>query len=296
MMTVMLGAAGVGAKLFVKRGSDKPVATQARTETKAAEQQPVVAEPISEPEVVLTTTEEMATAINGVINGNKPLNIGVSIVDLKSGESQNYGLDVPFDAASTGKVLSAAYLLNQVEAGKQNLSSPMGGHTIGDQLSTMIEKSDNNAWTLINTELGHKNLTNYARSVGASDYEAVKNTMSPKSLASVLAGIYQSKILNQANRDLLLGHMKNANKTDFILSALPGNITSYHKAGWLDDRSHDSAIIDNGKHPYVLVVYVKGRTSDDTAQRVAVIHKITNATVAHFISKDSATQLASATN
>jgi hypothetical protein len=55
------------------------------------------------------------------------------------------------------------------------------------------------------------------------------------------------------------------------VASIPAGVKVYHKAGWLDDRVHDAAIIDNGKHPYVLVIFTKDISGDYNA---AIGHKI----------------------
>ena len=52
--------------------------------------------------------------VNQSINDNKDLQIGVSLINLNNNEQINLGVQAPFDAASTNKLITATYFLRQV--------------------------------------------------------------------------------------------------------------------------------------------------------------------------------------
>ncbi len=286
-LAIIGGGVGIGGKLL---GGETKSSAQPQThrEQKVLGDTQTV-ETIKQPVVETTSTTEMANAINAVIAAHKEINTSVSITDLSSDESYNYGLDVKFEAASTGKMVSAIALLQQVEAGKIKLTDKLSGQPASDLLTAMIEVSDNNAWAAINAKVGHKTLQNTANAIGMTTYTNADNQMKSRDLAILLTKLYQGKLLNKSDQALLLGHMKNANKTVYIPSALPGGLNVYHKSGWLEDRSHDGVIIDNGSHPYVIVVFTRG---SDEESRIKVLHEVANASIAHFIGKDAAAQVA----
>jgi beta-lactamase class A len=51
--------------------------------------------------------------------------------------------------------------------------------------------------------------------------------------------------------------MAQANYRDYIVAAIPSDVTVYHKVGILDDHLHDAAIIKKGSRSYVLVIFSK---------------------------------------
>ncbi len=285
---LIAGSIGIASKLL-KNEPQTSAQPQTRSEQKVLGDTQTVAA-IKTPAVETTTLAEMADSITKTIAANQAINTSVSITDLTSGETYNYGLDVKFEAASTGKMVTAVALMQQVEAGKLKLSDTTSGVSYDTLLTKMIEVSDNDAWAALNTKLGHTLLQNTANAIGMTTYVNATNLMKSQDLNTLLTKLYQGKLLNKSNQDILLGHMKKANRTDYIESALPGGLNIYHKAGWLEDRSHDGAIIDNGSHPYILVIYTKG---SDESQRKLMLHKVTIATVAHFIGKDTAAQIVS---
>jgi len=226
----------------------------------------------------------LATQINKVINSSS-LEIGVSIIDTTTNTHYDYGLgSTDYIAASTTKLLSAALFLHDVERGQDNLNDPLGDSTAQDELQQMIVDSDNDAWTDFNDLLGHPALLQYAQGIGMNTYSPDNNTISSDDLALLLDRLYQGKLLNSQHTKLLLSYMKQADYTQYILAAIPNSVQVYHKAGYLDDRAMDAAIIDNGKHPYVLVIFTKdssGNGYDQTAGQQA-FHDITTATLTAF--------------
>lgn len=225
----------------------------------------------------------MASQINQAINDSS-LEIGVSIIDLTNNARYDYGLgDTQYIAASTTKLLSAGLFLHDVELGKASLSQPLGGTTAQVEMQKMIVVSDDTAWEDFNDLLGHPALLQYAQSLGMSSYDPDNNLISSDDLALLLSSLYKGKLLNSQHTNLLLSYMAQADYTQYIGGVIPKGVKFYHKIGFLQDRVMDAAIIDNGKHPYVLVIFTKdpSGTYNDTAGLQA-FHSITNATLDAF--------------
>lgn len=219
----------------------------------------------------------MSSEINAVISEYPAMDIGVSVIDIATGESQNYGVQDPFVAASTAKLLTAMAFLSDVEHGNHTLSEQVGGRPAKSALEAMIVDSDNQAWKDFNNSLlGHAELEAYANKVGFDGYDSDRNTVTPVSLARLLSNFYQHKLLNDEHTKLILSYMERAKEVEHITSIAPAGTHVYHKPGYLTDRIHDAAVIDNGKRPYVLVIFTKSRTTSydgqaglDTFQRIA---------------------------
>jgi len=222
--------------------------------------------------------------ITAIIAANPSLDIGVSIVDIRTSKQHTYGVDVPFIAASVGKILSACLLLHEVESGTYTLEQQIGANTARVQIQKMIGQSDNEAWHAINDELGHPALQAYAASVGVQNYDADKNTVTPSSVASLLDKLYAHKLLNQDNTSFLLANMQtDQEEVQFIRRYIDPATSVYHKAGWLDDRAHDTAIVEKGDRPYVLVVFSKKRFGEyDFAAGQKIFEELTTKVDATF--------------
>lgn len=227
---------------------------------------------------------QLAASVNQIINGTN-LEVGVSITDLTNNAHYDYGLgDTEYIAASTTKLLSAALFLHQVEQGQASLGQALGTGTAQSEMERMIVISDDTAWEDFNTLLGHPALLQYAGSLGMSSYDPDNNLITSDDLALLLTKLYRGQLLNQSHTNLLLGYMAKADYTQYIGSAIPGGTKFYHKVGYLDDRVMDAAIIDNGRHPYVLVIFTKDPSGDDYDQAAGqgVFHDITAATITAF--------------
>lgn len=224
----------------------------------------------------------MDSKINRIISQNSRIDIAVAITDLQSAKTRNYGVQVPFEAASTSKLITALDFLHQTEAGSQTLGEPIGSSTAKAELKLMIVNSDNDAWQALNDQLGDDSLASYTANAGVADYNKGNNTLQASDIALLLQKLYTNKLLNETNTQLLLGYMRIANEADYIPAAVPNNIKVYHKAGLLEDRVHDAAIIDNGQNPYVLIVFTNGHGMYDMNDRADIIHSITAATLSAF--------------
>ncbi len=232
----------------------------------------------------LQINESLLTTQLDAFIDNSTLETGVSIIDLTTSKAYHYGLsDTPYVAASTTKLLSASLFLRSVEQGKARLDEPLGTSIASDQLKKMIVSSDNDAWQAFNDQLGHPALQSYADSLGLLAYDPTTNLITPDDVALLLAKLYQGKLLNSQHTKLLLSYMRQANETMYIGAAIPSGVEFYHKAGYLDDRAMDGAIIDNGKHPYVLVIFTKSPSgSYDQATGDRLFHDITTVTLQIF--------------
>lgn len=226
----------------------------------------------------------LTAQINQAINANSGIEIGVSIIDLTNNVRYDYGLgDTEYIAASTTKLLSASLFLYDVEQGQASLNQPLGGSTAQAEMQRMIVISDDTAWQDFNDLLGHPALLAYARSLGMNSYDPDNNKITPDDLALLLARLYQDKLLNTQHTNLLLSYMAKADYTQYIGGGITPGVKFYHKIGYLDDRVMDAAIIDNGHHPYVLVIFTKdpSGTYNQTAGLQA-FHQITSATLSAF--------------
>lgn len=241
----------IGFKYFIANSS-KSNATEQPAKQKVAKKK-VEAVPISD-----NTWDDMRAKVDAIIAANPAINIGVSVIDDKTGVKQDYGLQEPYHGASTTKVLTAAAFLHQVEQGKYTLNTPLGGRTANEHLRLMLNRSNNESWAALNSAVGYSQLTAYAHENGINSYEYIGNLMKPSDQALLLQKVYGRKLVNEEHTALMLSYMQNTNNEDMIPVVAPAGATFYHKYGQLEDRLHDGAIIDYKKRPLILVIYTKG--------------------------------------
>lgn len=188
-------------------------------------------------------TTQLDTQINQLIAAHVGVDVSVSIIDPQTGARKHYGETAGFQAASTGKLLTAACFLHQVEQGQQSLQQTIDGQTAQDLLQAMIVNSDDDAWVDLNGILGHNQLASYADSLGITDYNVSGNVLTSDDIALILQKLLSGTLLNSAHTTLLRTYMQQANYRSFIVAAAPAGYTVYHKAGEVEDEVHDAAII-----------------------------------------------------
>ncbi len=222
------------------------------------------------------STGGLDAVINGVLADNSQYQVGIALLDPESGSLHSYGVDEPFEAASTAKVLTAVSYYKLVEAGQASLDDSMGEYTAGFQIREMIQDSDNDSWSLLVNAVGLSALREDAAAMGVA-YNSAENTLTPAGMAQILANLYSGKLLNQEHTQQLLSYMQNTNDEDLIPAALPAGVAVFHKYGLLDGELHDAAILATPTHSVVLVIYTKGADITDVPERTAMIHEITAA-------------------
>lgn len=227
-------------------------------------------------------TEKMSQTISEILEQYKGMEISVAITDLKYGDSFTYGEQAAYAAASTTKLLSASTLLHEVEQGNQELDQNINGYTLGELLQLLIEQSNNDAWQAIDSQLSRPVVQSWATSNGLQTFNVQSNIVSAQDITLLLTKLYTEKLLNTEHTQLLLRYMKNANYTELIPAAVPNDINVYHKAGYLEDRIHDAAIIDNGAHPYAISIFTKSNGLYDSSTEIKAIHEITQASLGAF--------------
>lgn len=236
--------------------------------------------------LVLSVTQQttMADKINTAIRACPDMDIGVAVQDLNDRKTYTYGLTEPFIAASVGKLVTATMYLHGTETDQYSLSKKLSFGTAAYELQQMIVVSDNQAWDDLARVLTHKGMSSYMRQMGVADYDPADNTLAPGDIALLLGKLYHGELLNQTDTKLLLSYMKKADYTAYIPASVPAGTTVYHKAGWLAERVNDAAIIDNGKHPYALVIFTKMESGGtyDAAEGHQLYAAITDATLQAF--------------
>ncbi|HSX52901.1 MAG TPA: serine hydrolase [Patescibacteria group bacterium] len=230
------------------------------------------------------TAAQMDSQIQAIIRANPDVDISASIIDINSGTSYQYGINNPFEAASVGKLITATTFLHLVETSQVSLNDQIGDSSAQNLLEQMIVNSDNDAWQALSDDIGLPAMSDFATQVGMSSYNADGNTMTSNDIALLLQKLYKGSLLNHSHTQLLLGYMNHANEADYIPSSIPAGIKVYHKAGLLDDRVHDAAIVDNGLRPYVLVIFTNGHGTYDLTVRTQILRDITTSTTKFFLS------------
>ncbi len=228
-------------------------------------------------------TTELTNQINTILSQNTDIVFGVSIRYVNSGDVYDYGNTGAMTAASVTKVLTAVDYLKQVELGKRSLDTIMAnGQTAQANIEDMIVVSDNDAWHVLNENLTYTQLQQYAHSIGLASYDYTDNTISSHDTAQLFGDLYERKLINESNTQLLLSYMERANYRDLIIPAVPTYDTTYHKAGEYLENLNDAAVITNGTDTVVLSIYTKSKGTYSKSRVAGLMQQITTPTLATF--------------
>ena len=228
-------------------------------------------------------TSQLDAEINAIISQNPDITFGISIKDLGTGAVYDYGSSEAMTAASVTKVLTAVDYLKQVELGNRSLSTKMAnGYTAQQNIEQMIVVSDNDAWHILNENLGYSQMQQYAHSIGLTSYDYTDNTISSSHTTKLLGDIYGRTLINESNTQLLLSYMERANYRDLIIPAVPTYDTVYHKAGEYLVNLNDATIITNETDTIVLTIFTESKSTYNKPRISSLMQQITTPTLATF--------------
>ncbi|MCO4257232.1 serine hydrolase [Pseudarthrobacter cellobiosi] len=218
-------------------------------------------------------------AIDAIIGANSQYQVGVALMATGCGDVHQYGVEEPFEAASTAKILTAAACYHLVEEGSASLDDPLGAFTSDFQIQAMVQDRNNESWSLLMDAVGLSELSEYAASIDVT-YDPEVNTLSTADMAHILAELFEGMLPDQEHTEQLLSYMQDTNYENLLPAAVPDGVTVFHKYGLLDDELHDAAILSMSSGSYVLVVFTKGADLSDIPERTVVIQEITKAVTA----------------
>ena len=222
---------------------------------------------------------DLGSTFASILSRYTGMTAGIGFVEMDSGSVVNSGYQQPFTGASTTKVLTACYLLQQVEQGNVSLDAYVGGHSVRWHLQQMIQQSNNDSWHTLKNMLGWDNLEQYAHQIGIASFSVYANTITASDMALLLRKMYSRQLLSQNDTGLLLSFMQNTNNETLIPAALPAGAVVYHKYGNLNNNLHDAAVIIYNGRTYVLAIYTRSNGPADYTQSTALIHRITQAVI-----------------
>jgi beta-lactamase class A len=229
--------------------------------------------------------EQRITRHNGVV--------GLSVIDLRTGEQLSIRGDEAFPSASVIKVPILVELFHQIERGPLKLSDPVvmlasdqrpGSGilqfltaplqlTVGDAATLMIILSDNTATNLVLDRVGityvnarmdslglkqtrlHSKVFNRPSSIDtAGSRKWGLGVTTPAEMAEILARLYRGQIVSDSASKAMIAILRNNFDSEEIPRFLPPDATVAHKTGKLNAARHDCGIVYSKQRDYVLCV------------------------------------------
>jgi beta-lactamase class A len=272
----------VGIHLALQPAKKPTADVSVKKKTTATVKKSAVVAPTPPPSPGLAT---MSESINNVINQNSDLVMSVNLINLNNGQAEHYGSSGTFQAASTAKIIAAVDWLHQVEIGQQTMSETVGPDTAANDIDQMITVSNDPDWKAIEAQLGYDNLQSYATNLGLVDYESFNNSLPSGDIALMLQKLWDGSVLNNADTQLLLSYMEQANYRQYIVPAVPSQDTIYHKIGFYEDYLNDAAIITSGNKAFVIVIFTNGNGVGNWPARAVLMQDITKSALQYYFNQ-----------
>ncbi|MEO5774528.1 MAG: serine hydrolase [Sphingomicrobium sp.] len=191
----------------------------------------------------------------------KSADVGIAVLDLKTGNTVDVRGNRPYPMASTVKIAVAATYLAQVEHGRRTLDDRIGGSTASSLMERMIIHSDNAATDMLLRDLGgpgsihtwlqDNGIANIrvdrtiSQLLGAKrDLWDMRDSTTPNAMVELLRRIDSGQLLQPQSRQYLLGLMKRCQTGKNRMKALlPWGTPVEHKTGTLTGLSDDVGFI-----------------------------------------------------
>lgn len=224
--------------------------------------------------------------------------VGVTVIDLPTGEKLSIRGDQPFPSASVIKLPILVELFHQLQRGPLKWSDPVTmlaadqrpgsgvlqflstPHqlTIGDAATLMIILSDNSATNLVIEKVGIRNVNARMDSLdlkqtrlhakvflGTSttiDTAATRTwgfgVTTPSEMAGLLAKLYRGEVVSDSASKAMIGILKNNFDYTEIPRFLPPGTSVAHKTGALNASRHDCGIVFSKQRDFVLCALTAG--------------------------------------
>ena len=233
--------------------------------------------------------------------------LGVTILDLNSGQKLLLHADEVFPQASSIKIAVLAELYRQAQSGKLKLndvytvqssdlvpdSDIMGGLTPGvtritlrDLATLMVAVSDNSATNVLIDRAGMENVNSLMSSLGLAhtrlrrkmmDLKAAsegrENISTPGEMMILLEDLYRGKVLNKEMTEDFF-KVLSTHKSSFIPRELPEGLKIANKPGELEGVRNDSGVVFVEKRPYVICVMTtylqRERDGEEAISRISL--------------------------
>ncbi len=232
-----------------------------------------------EPAFVPAELEEAWTAI---IRDYEKVSVGIEVWDVSTKTRASVNSLQEFRAASVTKMITAAFVLSEVAAGRVDLSDRLSDQTtLQWNLEQMVRLSSNDAWKRIRDKMDRRREEDFAYEHGLSSFNLVDNTISTDDMARLMRDLASGQILDQRLLDMLESYMTDTYEERFLAAAMPEQAIAYHKAGTLEDDVHEVAIVEYKGRDYAVAIMTNGNGVTAFDVRMALYKELMDVFFAH---------------
>lgn len=228
--------------------------------------------------------EKSEKAVSLFQNEIKPLSglYGFEVIRLDTGEKYGVSSGSNFQGASLLKLPLMILMYKMSEAGSLNLdtkyilkdSDKIKGsgvlytaksgtvYTYRELAEYMGKDSDRTAYKVIKEVIGDNNLQTFIKSIGMNSTNINTGDTTPSDMAGLLQKLWNGDLVNQGDRNEILGYLTNTIYENWIAAGVPKNVRVAHKFGQDEAVMADGGIVETD-HPYILVIMGNGITQHD---------------------------------
>lgn len=179
-----------------------------------------------------------------------------------------------YEKMQTGKLdKNEEWILKQSDKQDGNglLTSMAAGSKI--KYSTLahycLNLSDNTAFYIINSILGHNNLENIITSYGMDNTSFSKDTTNVQDIAKFFKDLDKGKLLNEEYKKIFLEDLTNTPFDDFIPAGIPNGIDAPHKVGIEESGISDAGIVYTPDKKILMVFLSKGLDRKTATEKIS---------------------------
>lgn len=225
-----------------------------------------------------TGQKKAKEAISLFINKTNPLSGVFGLYVYRLGDKSSYGVNENevFQAASLIKLPAMIAMYQKSEAGELDIetayklknSDKVGGSgslyyekegtalTYRELVELMGKQSDNTAFGIAKNILGEEEINKTIENIGMSKTSLEENETSPADIGLLFSRLWELELINEKDRDELLGYMTDTIYENWMAAGLPG-IRVAHKYGREVHVVNDAGIVFSDD-PFILVILSKG--------------------------------------
>ena len=223
--------------------------------------------------------------------------VGLSVIDLQTGDTLSIRGDEPFPTASVIKLPILVELFHQINRNRIRWSDPItligidqvGGSgvlqhfstphqlTVGDAATLMVMLSDNTATNLLIDKLGIRGINARMDSLGfkhtrlfAKVFARARTTIdsagsarwglgvsTPNDMARILAMLHRKQLVSDSASTRMVDLLKLQMVRDRIPRLLPAGTIVAHKTGEVDDAKVDCGLVYARERAYVFCAFTR---------------------------------------
>jgi beta-lactamase class A len=185
--------------------------------------------------------------------GASLLKLPLMTLMYKMSEEGNLSLDTKYTLKNSDKVKGSGVLYTDTEGTT---------YTYRKLAEYMGKNSDRTAYKVMKDIVGTDRLKTYLSEIGMKNTDIETGMTTPGDLGIIFQKLWNGELVNQTNRDQILGYLEDTIYEKWITAGVPKGIKVAHKFGQDVGVTADAGIIlsDN---PYVLVVMGQGINNND---------------------------------